>query len=557
MNTKRWLQTSAAVLAGWMVLAGCSEEETAGITLDDASTSVELYAVVNQDATVKFKAGGDWKATCAANWLTFSPKSGQQGNQTITVTTTATNRTRVARTAQLLIESGGKKKTVNVKQRGDYAIFDDDEVNFPSNGATVGIRFKTNLEQNDLLLYSTAGIEEWIKYGDDESARTRTDYEGQIYPLHIQPNLSRNPRDGAFFLCMEDKDKNILGLDTLFVYQEGTDTGVPSADFSADGKVELLNQATEGKGIPIVLMGDGFLDTEIADSTYARVMHQAMENLFSEEPVKSLRAYFNVYMVTAVSAYQRFWGTPTTALGTIPDHQTMGIDVDGAAVMKYIKKVEGIDSIHTLAVVIPNLTIRKGVTYMMRDSKRYDYSYAIALCPMIDSLKSETFRQVLTHEAIGHGFAKLADEYVRSTEGSATDDDIRQLKEMHEKWAWYLNVDSEKDSTKVLWKEFIFDSEFANEKIGTYEGGYTYYKGVYRPSQESMMRSNNAPFNAPSRQAIYKKVMQMALDKTPTYEEFKAFDKAQKPTVWSYQSRTRQADIPWRPAPPRVILTSK
>ena len=191
----------------------------------------------------------------------------------------------------------------------------------------------------------------------------------------------------------------------------------------------------------------------------------------------------------------------------------------------------------------------------MMGSNKIDYNYSIALCPVIDSLKSETFRQVLTHEAVGHGFAKLADEYVRSTEGSATDEDIKRLKELHEKWAWFMNVDSEKDSTKVIWTQFIYDPEFANEQISTYEGGYTFYKGMYRPTPESMMRSNNAPFNAPSRQAIYNKVMQLGLGKNPSYEEFVAFDQQHKPTVWTYQSRTRSNGWgEWlHPAPPRII----
>ena len=533
-------------------MSACSENETEGITLTTYGTT-ELYSVTNQSADIKFNASGSWKASCTANWLTFSPKSGNAGANTITVSSTATNRTKNSRYAQLVIESGGKTKNVGIKQRDEYAIFETDEVNYPSNGATVGVRFWTNLEQDDLHLYATTGLDEWIKFGDADDSRTRTEHEGKIYPLHVQPNHSRNPRDGALFLCMKDKNDNILGLDTLFLYQECADPGYVSGDYSQDGKVELLNEATIGKGIPIVLMGDGFLDTEVADSSYAKVMNQAMENLFSEEPIKSLRDYFNVYQVTAVSPRNQFDGIQSTVFGTVPDRQTMGISMDASTVMKYVKKVEGIDSINTLAVIILNTNINRGVTYMIGSNKQ-DYNYAIALCPVIDSLKSETFRQVLTHEAIGHGFAKLADEYVRSTEGSATDKDIKELKERHEKLGWFLNVDSEKDSTKVLWTKFIYDKEFSNEKIGTYEGGYTFYKGVYRPSEESMMRSNNAPFNAPSRQVIYNKVMKMGLGKKATYEDFVAFDQEHKPIIWKYESRTRGDEkTPWRPAPPRII----
>ena len=533
-----------------LLLLACSKEETESISVTTSGVT-ELYSVTNQSTDIKFKTGSSWRASCDVNWLTFSPKSGEAGSNTITVSTTATNRTGSSRMTHLTIESGGEKKTVPVKQRGEYAIFDSEELNYPSDGATFGVKFRTNMEQNQLHVYASIGLSEWLKTTASD-ARTRADYTGSINTLRALPNESTSARDGALFLVMEDKD-NILGLDTLFIYQEGKDVDYVSSDYSQDGKVELLNKSTEGKGIPIVLMGDGFMDKEIDDNSYAKTMKQAMENLFSEEPIKSLRDYFDVYQVTAVSPRNRFDGISSTALGTIPDRQTMGIEVNAGAVMKYVKKVENIDSINTLAVIILNTNINRGVTYMIGSNKN-DYNYSIALCPVIDSLKSEAFRQVLTHEAIGHGFAKLADEYVRSTEGSATDEDIKILKDRHERLGWFMNVDSENDSTKVLWTRFIYDSEFENERIGIYEGGYTFYKGVYRPSEESMMRSNNAPFNAPSRQAIYNKVMKMGLGKTATYEEFVEFDKVHKPTVWHYETRTRQGgEIPWRPAPPRII----
>lgn len=556
MINKKNVLLSLGLVVISLVMTGCSEDGTssAGITWDSSfSGTTEMYPVVNQSSEIKFKAESSWKASCSAKWLIFSPKSGEKGNQVITVATTSTNRTKNTRTAQLTIESGGSTKTVTIKQRGDYAVFEHDELNFTSDGGPLNETFVSSLDQDNLFVYATDGIDEWIQ-STNSTDRTRQEYKYSFQNLRVLPNTSKDPRTGAFFLMMKDKSGNPLALDTLFIYQEGASDGYQSSDYSQDGKVSQLNIASQGKGIPIVIMGDGFVDKEIADGSYSRTMNQAMEHLFSEEPIKSLREYFNVYQVAAVSKRNIFDGTSSTVFGTVPDHQTMGIDVDASQVMKYVKKVEEIDSIHALAVVIMNMNINKGVTYMMASNKISDYSYSIALCPVIDSLKSEMFRSVLVHEAVGHGFAKLADEYVRSTEGSATDDDIKELKERHEKYGWFLNVDSEKDSTKVLWTKFIYDAEFSNEKIGTYEGGYTFFKGVYRPSEESMMRSNDAPFNAPSRQVIYNKVMKMALDRTPTYQEFVEFDKTHKPTTWKYRDRTRQSggDI-WRPAPPRII----
>ena len=556
MINKKNVLLSLGLVVISLVMTGCSEDGTssAGITWESGfSGTTEMYPVVNQSSEIKFKAESSWKASCSAKWLTFSPKSGEKGNQVITVATTSTNRTKNTRTAQLTIESGGSTKTVTIKQSGEYAVFEHDELNFTSDGGPLNETFVSSLDQDNLFVYATDGIDEWIQ-STNSTDRTRQEYKYSFQNLRVLPNTSKDPRTGAFFLMMKDKSGNPLALDTLFIYQEGASDGYQSSDYSQDGKVSQLNIASQGKGIPIVIMGDGFVDKEIADGSYSRTINQAMEHLFSEEPIKSLREYFDVYQVTAVSKRNIFDGTSSTVFGTVPDHQTMGIDVDASQVMKYVKKVEGIDSIHALAVVIMNMNINKGVTYMMASNKISDYSYSIALCPVIDSLKSEMFRSVLVHEAVGHGFAKLADEYVRSTEGSATDDDIKELKERHEKYGWFLNVDSEKDSTKVLWTKFIYDAEFSNEKIGTYEGGYTFFKGVYRPSEESMMRSNDAPFNAPSRQVIYNKVMKMALDRTPTYQEFVEFDKAHKPTTWKYRDRTRQSggDI-WRPAPPRII----
>lgn len=47
-----------------------------------------------------------------------------------------------------------------------------------------------------------------------------------------------------------------------------------STDYSADKSVNILQEATVGKGISIVIMGDGFIDKEIADGTYNKVMEK-------------------------------------------------------------------------------------------------------------------------------------------------------------------------------------------------------------------------------------------------------------------------------------------
>ena len=69
-------------------------------------------------------------------------------------------------------------------------------------------------------------------------------------------------------------------------------------------------------------------------------------------------------------------------------------------------------------------------------------------------------------------------------------------------------------------------SRYADEKLGAYEGASTYAKDIWRPTENSMMRGNNAPFNAPSREAIYYRIHKLAYgdDWEYDYEEFVKYD---------------------------------
>ena len=127
-----------------LLLLGCVKEEEESISLLTSGTA-ELYSVTNQTGDIRFRSEDSWKASCAANWLTFSPKSGKAGENVITLATTSTNRTKKPRTAVMTIEAGGKTKTVNIKQRDEYAIFETDELNLGCQATTIGIDFRTNL----------------------------------------------------------------------------------------------------------------------------------------------------------------------------------------------------------------------------------------------------------------------------------------------------------------------------------------------------------------------------------------------------------------------------
>jgi hypothetical protein len=126
MNMTSLIKKSTGLAVALLLLTGCAKDEVGGVSISSGET-MQLYAVTNVSQEVKFFAGDSWEASCSAKWLTFSPKKGGEGANTITVSTTSTNRLKAMRSAELVITSGGKKRTVTIKQKSDYAIFDAKE----------------------------------------------------------------------------------------------------------------------------------------------------------------------------------------------------------------------------------------------------------------------------------------------------------------------------------------------------------------------------------------------------------------------------------------------
>ncbi len=319
-----------------------------------------------------------------------------------------------------------------------------------------------------------------------------------------------------------------------------------STDFSADGTAHVLQTATEGNGIDIVLMGDAYSDRLIADETYATVMNRAMEALFAEEPYKSYRSRFNVRYVDVVSKNEVHTGE--TALSTWYGEGT-AVGGDNPKVVGYAEAAltaAGRSVDDALILVMMNRDYYAGTCYMTGiGDGDYGRGHAIAYMPV--SSVGDVFGQVLRHEAGGHGFAKLADEY--SYTGAISQDEIDNHRSM-EPYGWWRNVDFTADPTAVKWAQFITDNRYASENIGVYEGACTYAFGAFRPTQNSIMNDNTGGFNAPSRYAIWYRINKLSngSEWTGTYEDFVAWDLAH-PSAQSPARRSGRRS-PERPLPP-------
>lgn len=526
-------------LAFLMLLTSC-HKEMESVAFENVTESVTLQSVVGDEAFISFTSLGTWNVTTDATWLSLSPLSGDAGESQVKVTAVFENNSNQVREAKVKLTSGDEACEISVFQEvGDYVLPEKEEYLIGVEGGVFTIYFETNVDVEKLKVYTSSEPGSWLRQETTSRSAASETHEVSLHATSNKGGMSRS----AYLLFVKEEDGSQKELATVKISQQGGQV-LESVDFSEDGKIDTLQQHVKGEGIPIVLMGDGFVDQELADGTYRRVMEKAMENLFTEEPVKSLREYFDVFMINAVSENNDFgMGYKTAFSCKLAGGNSTVIKGDDVSVQVYVGKVlKEEKKRNSLAVVVLNTSVYAGTTYFgYQDGNGKFIEFAIAYCPVIETLESEHFRQVLVHEAVGHGFGKLEDEYVYPDKGNVTTLEMQQIRTMQAN-GWAQNVDFTASKDTVLWASFLTDSRYQNEHLGVYEGACTYPKGAYRPSEDSMMNSNTCAFNAPSRKSLYEKVMKIGMDTEQVlYEDFVRFDKAHLPEMLPVASYTRAA----------------
>lgn len=321
-----------------------------------------------------------------------------------------------------------------------------------------------------------------------------------------------NGRAGEIVFLLEDKDYRTTMAVEQLDYQYG------------DGDVITLNEATKGDGVDIVFLGDCYDAADIAAGNYLADIEEAVGHYFALEPYKTYKDYFNVYTVLGVSDDSGM-GT----LNTIKDAKfgsTFGeknlVQPDMDMCFEYACKAPIDDNLaQTLIVLVENTAEYGGVCYMYGDGT------AVACCPKSADAYPYDFRGIVQHEAGGHGFGKLADEYIyhnafistcTCTDGCGHVDDFLANKNR----GWYANLELTGDMNEVGWSHFIFHPKYSNV-VDIYEGGYFHTRGVYRSEPTSCMNNNIPYYSAISRQAMVERIMEYS-GETFDLEEFIAKD---------------------------------
>ena len=285
-----------------------------------------------------------------------------------------------------------------------------------------------------------------------------------------------------------------------------------SSDYSHDGEWKKLQTHTTGKGygIPIVITCDGFSDDKYADFNTEAV--NAMDYFFSIAPYSDFREYFDVYSLMAVSPNNEVG--LNLAYGT--DYDGESYNIDDSKIRERLKNSPLGMSSNVLAIVLLNETndVKRARCFIHSDG------FAAALAPVDEKLEKN-----IHHEAGGHGFGFLADEYSSDGGGAYGSAQRADLDNRHN-IGWSLNLSYNNTKTTVPWKD-LWISAYAPENIGAFAGGDgAYTSGVYRCTENSTMNNQYAfdKFNPQSRWLIFKRIVEMAGYATPSIEDFMTYD---------------------------------
>ncbi len=329
-------------------------------------------------------------------------------------------------------------------------------------------------------------------------------------------------RDGKVVFRLKDKD-----------YTHACSVSQCNYEYDEDEWL-TLQKATKGNngGINIVLLGDGYEAKDIASGQYLKDIKQEVEYFFGIEPYTTYRDYFNVYTAFPLSTetgvgtvntirYNRFNTTFTGGVGLRADYdEIFAYSLNAPTVTK-----DNLDQ--TLIIIVPNSTDYGGICQM------WSSGAAIAFCPQSTYGYPLDTRGVIQHEAGGHGFGKLGDEYIYHNAfidfcdctccGHV--DAINGAKAL----GWYDNLELTGKMHSVGWSHLIFDERYS-DIVDIYEGGYMHNRGVFRSESNSCMNNDIPYYSTISRESIVKRIKKYAGEEY-SFEEFVQNDKRDAGTV--------------------------
>lgn len=432
------------------------------------------------------------------SWLSVSELEKESGGIASLYVTVTDNETGNSRNCSITFTQSDYNKNLLISQRAKEKLHFVSKEEYRVSSS--GLKLSVGVDQNiDYKVYISQDARNWVTLFKQTGISNTNIARQDSLSLKIANNLDHNKRYAKVAIYNEKYNLS----DTIYITQEAGSNNF----FYVDGEYKCLQQAKSGNGVNLVIMGDGFTHKDLGQGgLYETVMQQAADYFFSIEPYKSYRNYFNIYMVAAESSEEGV-GTDNVfgveirnKFGTMFGNGT-SITCDNELCFEYARKIKELPVEVPLTVIVPlNSTKYAGTTYL------YANGNSIALCPMSTEASPNDFEGLIHHEAGGHGFGFLCDEYVyyKAEMPESRKQDLREW----QKLGFQSNLDFTNDPGAILWKDFIGMEKYSS--VGAYEGGYEYQYGVWRSEANSCMNNNIPYYNVQSRWSIVSRIMKLA-----------------------------------------------
>lgn len=259
---------------------------------------------------------------------------------------------------------------------------------------------------------------------------------------------------------------------------QGATEGVAHADVTP---IQVTGPV--GNRIDLVFVGDGYTSADL--DTFHQHVESKWEELAGVEPFLTYRELFNVWAVDVVSRESGVDNDPVAGIerDTALDSYFFCFSIErllcgsrGRA-YSYASQAPAVDHV----VMLANSTKYGGAGYTLGSMATASGGHALS-------------GRIVVHE-LGHSIGDLADEYdyggpptysgPEPREANVTTRTAAELAATQQKWWVWLGEESPDGGT-----------------VGTYEGANYSLFGIYRPTENSLMRVLNSEFNLPGREAM-------------------------------------------------------
>ncbi|MGH8791904.1 MAG: M64 family metallopeptidase [Stackebrandtia sp.] len=254
----------------------------------------------------------------------------------------------------------------------------------------------------------------------------------------------------------------------------------PAADVAAAEVTPIIENGPSDEKFDIVVVGDGYTEGEL--DLYEEHVRSKVDHVFSVEPFTAYKDQFNVWMVDVVSNESGVDNDPEPGVekDTAMDMHFFCGDIERLLCVnetkanQYAAEAPGVDQVLALG-----------------NSAKYGGAGGDAATSSGGHADSG---EIAVHE-FGHSIGGLADEYDYGEDGAYDGPEVSES-----------NVSiydrATQEAEEIKWHQWMGEDSPDGGIVDTYDGARYYKSGIFRPTEDSIMRSLGNEFNLPGREAM-------------------------------------------------------